>query len=388
MKKILFVTYDFPYPTNTGGKNRAYHMLKYSGADFEKYLFSFVRPDFKEEYMSEMKQIGVEVVGTVRRKKVTDVSNIVGLLSGSSIFKALYYSKALSQDLLEITRDKKIDIVHFESFYTGFYISEEIRKMGAVQIYGSENIEFKLYEDYAAKASMILRPLYNLQVQKIKEEEMKMYRQADVTLAVTRQEREFIKKHSKECEVIPNGVDLERIVYAKPREKVENLLFVGNFTYFPNLDAINFFYNEVFKNLRHDFQLTIVGKKVGSLPFAKEARIKTVEFIPDVANAYKSADIMVSPVRIGGGTNFKILEAMAAGVPVVALPQRLEGLDVASGKNILIARNASEFVSQINRLADDFSLRKKIAKDARELAEHEYSWRVIGNNLATIWKNL
>jgi len=92
MKKLLFVTYDFPFPTNTGGKNRAYHMLKHSGSNIKKYLFSFVREDFRKEYEDEMGKIGVDVVGVKKRKKLSDPRNIFGLLRQDSIFKTLYFS--------------------------------------------------------------------------------------------------------------------------------------------------------------------------------------------------------------------------------------------------------------------------------------------------------
>src|SRR3989344_4434360 len=126
MKKLLFITYDFPYPTNTGGKNRAYHMLKHSGADIKKYLFSFVRDGSWRDSVVEMEKIGVEVVGMRVRKKVNDFTNLLGLFSGSSIFKTLYYSEPVANDLLRIIHEKEIDIAHFESFYTAFYISEKI----------------------------------------------------------------------------------------------------------------------------------------------------------------------------------------------------------------------------------------------------------------------
>ena len=147
MKNVLFVTYDYPYPVNSGGKNRAYHMLKYSKGDFKKYLYSFVRAGFDGTNISKMDEIGVETVGTYQRRKVSDPKNIVGLaVGGNSIFKSLYYSQDVALELLTVVHDKKIDIIHFESYYTAFYISDIFKNLGVKQIYGSENIEYKLYE--------------------------------------------------------------------------------------------------------------------------------------------------------------------------------------------------------------------------------------------------
>ena len=389
MKKVLFVTYDFPYPTNSGGKNRAYHMLKFSGPEFKKYLFSFVRPDFKKEYIKEMNKAGVEVLDVVPRRKTADLRNMIGLLSSKSIFKTLYYSDSVLAKLISAIGNYEIDIVHFESFYTAFYICDAIRDLGAKQIYGTENIEFRLYEDYAKKMPFFLKPLYDAQVERVKKEEERMYKDADVTLAVSDEEAELIKKYARECEIIRNGVDLEDFPYKKPKNiQGKNLLFVGNFTYFPNVDAINYFVKEVFYKLPPTINLTIIGKKAQSLPFAKDGRIEAIEFIPKIQDAYERADLVVAPVRLGGGTNFKVLEAMASGTPVVSLAARLEGLKLENGQHIAVVENAEEFISTINELLGNLSKRVKLSKGARALVEREYSWKIIGNNLANIWKNL
>lgn len=389
MKKILFVTYDFPYPTNTGGKNRAYSMLKHSGSSIKKYLFSFVREDFRKEYKNEMDKIGVEVVGIKKRRKLSDPRNIFGLLRQDSIFKTLYFSKTTLSELISIIDQREIDIVHFESFYTSFYISDVIRNMGTKQIFGTENIEFKVYKDYADRVYSLLKPFYAFQADKIKKEEIGLFKKADLCIAVSSTDGKVIKEYAKKCEIVKNGVDLDEFKFETPKKKKgKNLLFVGNFSYFPNVDGIKYFYNCVFKNLEEDTVLTIVGKKVQTLPFINDPRIETKEFVPNIVDEYEKADIVVSPIRLGGGTNFKVLEAMAKGVPVVSLPHRLEGLDLQEGVHIAIANNHLEFIDKIKTMLDDFELRKRISKEAREFVKKEYSWEIIGRRLAHIWDSL
>ena len=112
------------------------------------------------------------------------------------------------------------------------------------------------------------------------------------------------------------------------------------------------------------------------------------EFVPKIQDEYAKADVMVAPIRLGGGTNFKVLESMAAGVPVISLPQRLEGLDIKDGKHLVVVIEGSEFKPKLENLLNDLELRKRLARNARELVEHEYSWKIIGNNLNTVWNNL
>jgi glycosyltransferase involved in cell wall biosynthesis len=214
-----------------------------------------------------------------------------------------------------------------------------------------------------------------------------MFKSADLCIAVSDNEAEEIRKRGVKCEVVRNGVDVDVFTYKKPRVKAKKLLFVGNFLYFPNVDAINFFYNEVFKFLPRDATLTIVGKKVSDINIS-DPRIEKIDFIPDILDAYRAADVMVAPIRLGGGTNFKILEAMACGVPVVALSDRLEGLDIVNRENIMAANDSREFRDALEELFSDENLRIKISKNARDLVEKKYSWKVIGGALDRVWKNL
>lgn len=389
MKKVLFVTYDFPYPTNTGGKNRAYHMLKHSGADIKKYLFSFVRDGSWRDSVVEMEKIGVEVVGTEFRTSVRNPKNILGLLSGSSIFRTLYFSHEILADLLRIIADKKIDIVHFESFYTAFYISDEIKSLGVKQVFGTENIEYQVYGEHAKNANFLFKPLFRFQADKIREEEISLFKKADLCIAVSDIDAKVIREYVDECEVVRNGVDIDDFKFNLPKNKKgTKLLFVGNFTYFPNVDAINYFYDSVFTKLSQDISLTIIGKKAKDLKCAEDRRVTIKDFVPRIQDEYANADVMVASIRLGGGTNFKVLEAMASGTPIISLPNRLEGLDVRDGKHLVVVIEGSDFKSKLANLLNNLDLRRRLARNARELVEHEYSWKVIGSNLNTVWNNL
>jgi len=391
MKKILFISYDFPYPTNTGGKNRAYNLLKYANKDLVIHLASFIRDDFKKENQDKIREIGVKTISLLKRRKLKDIRNIQALISSKhSIFHFLYYDKRIEEEILNIIRSLNIDIVHFESYYTSFYMSQKIKKIGAKQIFGTENIEHFLYKDYAKKSNWLKRLIFIREIKKIENEEKSFMKHSDKNLAVTNDEAKYIEMVcGKKSEIVPNGIDLKSFIYKSPSKKVSNLLlFIGNFTYFPNIDAINYFYDNIFTKLDKNVKLLIIGKNAEQLNMSKDDRVETIPFIQDIKEAYKRADIMVSPVRIGGGTNFKILEAMAYGIPIVADPARVDSLGVQDGHEILLARTPLEYQQKIDLLLKDLNLRKKLSKNARQLIEKDYSWEKIGHNLNLIWRNL
>lgn len=386
---VLFVTYDFPYPTTSGGKNRAFHLLKYTAKKANIFLYSFVREDYNPDSNDEILKLGVKKIIVTKRKKLSSPSNFSKtIFQNSSIFKTLYYEKSILKQLIETIKQEKIDLVHFESSYTGFYIGEQLRKLGVKQVLGTENIEFRLYLDYAKSLKkMYLKPFVHYQANRLKKEELDMVVGADRVTTITQNEADVLKNLTgKTCSIVANGIEPEVFSYKFKNTLQSNLLFVGNFTYFPNIDAINFFCKNVFEKLPTSFTLTVVGKKCNEKVKFNNRRIIKKDFVEDIALEYRNADALIFPIRIGGGTNFKVLEAMSLGVPIVARPERLAGLEASEGKHFLGARSADEYVSQINKLYKDSSLRKNLSQNARELIEKSYAWKMIGENLFTVWK--
>lgn len=384
---VLFVTYDFPYPTNSGGKNRAYHLIKHTAKKANIFLYSFVREDYNPDYNEEIKKIGVKGIKVFKRKKLSNPMNIPKtLLSNSSIFKTLYYEREVLEDLKEVVKSEQIDVIHFESSYTGFYIGEEFGK-GIKKILGTENIEFKLYFDYAKSFKKVyVRPFLSYQAERLKNEELRMVREADRVTTITDEEGKFLEALTNvSCDTVANGIEPLTYSYKFDRTIKKNILFVGNFNYFPNVDAIEFFVKEVLPKLPSDVRITIVGKKVDEKFKFNDKRIVTKDYVDDIIDEYRKADLLIFPIRIGGGTNFKVLEAMSLGLPIVAQPERLSGLRAKEGEHYLPARNGQDYVDQINILYSDGKLREKLAVNARTLIDKYYSWEKIGVALLEVW---
>lgn len=388
---VLFVTYDFPYPTNSGGKNRAYHLLKHTAKRDNIFLYSYVRDDYNPENNGEILSLGVKLIRVFRRRKLSSFLNIPKtVLSNSSIFKTLYYEDKVFTELVELIKTKKIDVVHFESSYTGFFIEKKLRRYNVKVVLGTENIEFKLYQDYAKNLKKIyLRPFVSYQAKRLEKEELSMVKKADAVTTITKSESDLLERLTgKRCNIVANGIEPKTYTFSPRLKPARNILFVGNFMYFPNVDAVNFFHEHVFPKLPLDVTLTIIGKKCDEKFKFKDKRIITKDFVEDIIPEYRNADMLVFPIRIGGGTNFKVLEAMALGVPIVAQPERLEGLEAVAGEHFLEARTGEEYARQIELLYSDEDLRKKLTGKARKLIEEKYAWDAIGNTLHSVWQGL
>lgn len=183
---------------------------------------------------------------------------------------------------------------------------------------------------------------------------------------------------------IPNGVDLDGYISAmKGRDAIKpdknSMIFAGSFRFSANYDAMQWFVAEVLPKIRAvtpSANLVITGDHAG-LPLPSTDNITLAGFVDDVQSMVANAAISVAPIRQGGGTRLKILEAMALHTPVVATSKGAEGLDVRDGEHLLIADTPDAFAQAVVSLLQNAELRHRIAQNAYGLVRAQYDWRVI-----------
>lgn len=197
---------------------------------------------------------------------------------------------------------------------------------------------------------------------------------------------------------VPNVVDVAAIAPVAAPDGERRAVFVANFAYEPNRNGLRFLLNEVFPRVwaqLPDARLTLVGGGLddcgpigggpigGGLdgPAAGYERVQTLGFIPDLTDAYAHATCALAPLLQGGGTPLKLIEALAYGLPVVATPRAVAGLEVRDGEHCLVAEGADAFAAAILRVlrGDDG---RELGLRGRELAVERYSIEALGRILA------
>lgn len=192
-------------------------------------------------------------------------------------------------------------------------------------------------------------------------------------------------------DVLPNGVDLDYNAPSLENKYDANaVIYNGALSFYANRQAVDHFVNDILPLIQHkrpDAHLYVTGRTdtlASDDPLRRHPSVSLTGYVQDIRPCVQGACACVVPLRQGGGTRLKILEAMALGVPVVATPCAAEGIDGVSGEHMVIADAPQEFADAVLRLMDDADERARIALGGRRLVEERYGWRALGAQLAQI----
>jgi len=214
--------------------------------------------------------------------------------------------------------------------------------------------------------------------------------------AVSAPERDAIIKligprAAPKIDVLPNGVDLN---YNTPSTEnnydPDAVIYNGALSFYANRQAVEHFVGDILpliQRKRPEAHLLVTGRTdtlSSDDPLRQDASVSLTGYVQDIRPVVQGACACVVPLRQGGGTRLKILEAMALGVPVVATPCAAEGIDAVSGEHMVIADAPPQFADAVLRLMDNPQERARIAQGGRQLVEAQYGWRALGVQLAQI----
>jgi glycosyltransferase involved in cell wall biosynthesis len=228
---------------------------------------------------------------------------------------------------------------------------------------------------------------------KMKHWEHYFWKKATRLVAVSESEKRTMSKVREDVELIPNGVDIEKFQPKADRPKEKRILLIGDFKWVQNRDCAKFIIQEIWPLIpsRLGLKLWIVGKKIPReiRHLTKDENVIFDENAPEeTEKIYEQADILLAPIRIGGGTNFKILEAMASGVPVLTTLLGIEGIKARANEHVLVANSPSDLARMVEKLCSDEVLVSKLTKNARSLIEKEYEWEKIAKELDDVYKSV
>ncbi|MFH1373863.1 MAG: glycosyltransferase [bacterium] len=384
--KILVIDEEFPYPLNSGKRIRTFHLTRYLADHHDVSYLAYGSSDSAAaDSLREHRITPYAVVPVDRSQQGIRfyLRLALNLFSRYPYVVTSHYTPAFQSRLERLIAEQQFDLVVCE--WTPYAIF--LRRLDNVRsIIVAHNIESEIWRRYQENETNPLKRWYiSIQRAKVERFERNCFEWADGATTVSEPEAETLRGSgiTAPVAVIENGVDVD---YFQPgREVVDDhmLVFTGSMDWRPNQDAAIFFVREIFPLLRRE-QPRLTAVFVGRRPPRKVLELADTEGIvvtgtvDDVRPYIARAGVYIVPLRIGGGSRLKILEAMAMGKAVVSTSVGAEGLRVEDGVDILLGDTPQQFTRQVIDCLNDEKRRQTLAERGRQLVQKHYRWEQLG----------
>lgn len=381
--RILAISTWFPFPPDNGAKNRTYYLLKYIGERHNLDLLTLSQSAKDREYFGELMSF------CQRAECFPEPEFHPERFQCWFSFFSITPRYFRAHNCLQMADKAK----EWASRY-GYDAAIAVTLGGAPYIPGLD-IPFKVIDEHNVESQIIKRECqkeksiwrrlrYTPTWIKAEQFERRLVRSFDAVTVVSEEEKRLMqallgKRDEKIIEVIPNGANPDLLQYKSPHRDSRLLVFTGALTYQPNLDAVNILCREILPRVRTVFpeaKLKVTGnyKGVDISSITDSPGVELTGYVEDIRPLIASAAALVVPLRYGGGTRLKILEAMALGTPVISSPIGAEGIEVDDGINILLGEDEQKLADHVIQAMSDPSLGKRIGDAGRSLVMEHYQW--------------
>ena len=388
---VLFLSTWFPYPSDNGSKLRVYNLLRALAQLHAVTLVSFAFDTARPEQPGDLRTLcaAVQVV-SVNPFAVNRAGTLRTFLSTRSV--ASRPISAMTQLVADALCLSAFDAVISSTTMMADYALQT--SPGAATLLEEHNSLTRwMHERYAGQTNPLQRLRCWASWQKTRRYEAELFARFDLVTMVSAQDRATcladLPGYGGSVAVVPNGVDCQHNHSGLAQPRPNTLVYNGSLTYSANYDAMRWFLAEVYPRIKTQtlgVSLTITGSTTGVdlAGLALDDSVRLTGFVDDVRLPVAGSAVCVAPIRRGGGTRLKILEAMALGTPVVSTSKGAEGLEVTPGHDILIADEPADFADHVIHMLRDAAQREQLATNARRLVEQRYDWIEIGRRFVDL----
>lgn len=396
---ILIITPTLPYPPDDGARIRLFNLIKRASQKHSITLLSLIWSYDETRYvpaLSKYCSLVETVVGHTRSRWGKILALMHGLFSGEPPESRLALNREMGEKMQALLAARHFDIVQIEHTFMASYLkmipaSSSAKRIISIIDIGSRQYRrmFKIEKRFLTKIRWYANWLM------MKTWEVRVLGEFDKGIAVSSLDKQFLKriKPGLDISVIDNGIDVEHCRPLPSNIEKKNILFLGLMYYEANSDAALYFCSKILPLIKQQIakcRFFIVGKNPSQelRGLADGESVFVTGYVDDPVTYYQNCDVTVVPLRAGGGTRLKILEAMALGRPVVSTSIGCEGLELIDGQHILVADNPEKFAKKTIQLLTDELLYHRLVYEARKLVEAKYSWDSISENLLNIYSDL
>lgn len=385
---ILYITSSSPIPAKIGPARRNYHILQQLCRFYDvTHLCLGSRTEaelFAHEFAERVPNHTFVHPRNGPRRKVAH--KIWRTMTGRCDF-APVLEDGLHEACARLTATHSFDAI----FLSCVLLRSLPLPMRTPVIGDTHNVEFDVHRQTAANADGLARRAYaHWQWRSTRRAEQQCGQAVDLLLATSEHDRRVFEQELqlRDVGLVPNGIDLREFIPASGGEVPGGILFTGLMSYYPNQQAVRWFLDAIFPAIlrRHPAAKFVVGGAAAPawLIARQSASVEVTGLVPDMRPHLTRASVVIAPLRIGGGTRVKILEAAAMNRAVVSTSLGAQGLGLTHGKDILIADDAEAFADCVVRILEDPAGAARMASASREHVRLKFDWEYIGNDLARL----
>jgi len=396
MYNILFLTTRFPYPSDDGGKIDTLTNIKILSRNYGVFLFYIGNKDGKEKELE--KHINLQGLYNYTKDTKNDLIGIfINLFCKVPYTISKYHDYKIYKKIEEIIIEKNIDIVFIDHLHMAFYGKLIKEKFNGIKLILREhNVEYIFWKRiFKEEKNIIKKFIFWWQSLKMLNYEREITNIFDRCFMISPTDQLNLLKINLNAKTvaIPTAINIKKYQLSQTSNTIpHSMIYVGNFSWLPNLQGLLWFLREVWPKIIEEFsdaKIFIVGKNPSDeIIRFKSKNVIVTGYVNDVKPWIAKAEIFLVPLFSGGGIRIKILEAMAMEKPVISTSVGAEGIGVSNMENIIISDNKENFVKSIKLLFNNKKIRDNLSKNSRKLIEEKYSFGVIEKALTQAIENL
>ncbi|MCU1716165.1 glycosyltransferase family 4 protein [Pseudomonas sp. 5P_3.1_Bac2] len=393
--RILWILPYSPWPTTSGGKTRQYQLLRSLAARGQRITLLVHSKQPLSDAERKMLEPLLERLIVVPRRSLRSLRTLFAALFAP--YPLLASVNGLSPQLQTQARQllqEPWDVVQIEHSYTFQPYEQPLREAGQAFVLTEHNVESSLGAATYDRLPRWAWPFIRYDQWRYRRWERRVMGQAAQVIAVTPKDAEVLGDMlGRRLPVVVNGVDCEHFAAASAKQDSQRLLFLGNYEYAPNVDAVQWILDEIMPRVwagAAHARISICGYALPEQWRQRwpDARIEWQGFVPDLLELQSSSTLFLAALRHGGGSKLKVLEALAAGLPLVSSSQGVSGLDLHAGSDYLAGENAAQLASSVLRVLNDGELAQRLATRGRAYVRQSHDWSVAASQLEQVYASL
>ncbi len=378
--RLLFVSYRLPVYRGDASSNTVFNLVKYFSRSHEVSLVGLAPAPVPAERMQELAQYchRIEVVACPKWRSAINTAR--GLISSTPLQMWYFRSEAFAAKVKQVIAEEEIDLAYGYHLRSGQYLADVDSIPRVIALQPAQILHFG--RRHKLTHNPVLRALYGMEYRRLVGYEERVAEKFDSCLLISEKDPNAIDPEGRLRNVFlnPHGTDVE--YFAPPADTVRDdatLVFCGSMAMDTNVDAVLHFHRDILPLVwakRLETRFLIVGRDPSRpvLKLTEDPRITVTGYVKDVRAFLWKASVGVDPIRMAAGMQNKVIEGLAAGLPMVISPEANEGIHAPEGRAVLIGRTPEEHATHVLELLNDRSRAAVMAKEGLSFVQNHWSW--------------